>query len=41
MAGTLDEPSVFKPSVDIYTDSAHPSTQLAPDTKKFARNMTR
>ena len=36
MAGSLDDPSIFKPTVDVYTASAHPWDHMAPDTKKFA-----
>ena len=36
-ATSLDDPSVFKPAMDIYTASAQPWDQLSPATAKFPR----
>jgi hypothetical protein len=41
MAGTLDDPSSFKPTADVYTASAHAWDVIAPDTRRFARGMPR
>jgi hypothetical protein len=41
MAGSLDDPSLHKPSMDIFTSSAHPWDHLAPDTRKFEKHMAR
>jgi hypothetical protein len=41
MAGSLDDPSLFRPTADIFTASAHPWDRLAPETRKFERNLTR
>lgn len=34
-AGSLDDPSVFKPQMDIYTESAQPWDHMDPDLPKF------
>jgi hypothetical protein len=36
MAGSLDEPSWFRPQADIYTASAQPWDHMNPDLPKFA-----
>jgi hypothetical protein len=36
MAGSLDDPSWFKPSMDCYTASAQPWDYMNPDLTKFA-----
>ena len=36
-AGSLDDPSGFRPTMDIYTASAQPWDLMSPDTLKFAR----
>jgi hypothetical protein len=41
MAGNLDDPGLHKPAMDIFTASAHPWDHLAPDTRKFERNLAR
>ena len=41
LAGSLDDPSLHNPSVDIFTASAHPWDHMAPNSQKFAKNMTR
>src|SRR4028118_54666 len=33
-AGTLDDPSLFKPSVEIFTHSAQPWDHMDPETQK-------
>ena len=38
LAGSLDDPSLHKPVMDIFTDSAHPWDHMAPDLQKFARH---
>ncbi len=35
MAGSLDDPSEFRPAVDLYTASAQPWDYLNPDLPKF------
>ena len=37
MAGSLDDPSRFKPAMDIYTSSAQPWDHMNPQLPKFAR----
>ncbi|WP_404788409.1 GFA family protein [Altericista sp. CCNU0014] len=37
MAGSLDEPSWFQPSMDGYTDSAQPWDYMNPDLPKYAK----
>jgi len=34
-AGSLDDPSIFQPGMDIYTDSAQPWDHMDPDLPKF------
>jgi hypothetical protein len=34
-AGSLDDPSLFKPTMDLFTDSAQPWDHMAPDTRKL------
>lgn len=36
-AGSLDDPSEFKPSMDFYTASAQPWDYMNPDLPKFAK----
>jgi hypothetical protein len=36
-AGTLDNPSIFKPAEDIYTSSAQPWDFMNPQLRKFAK----
>lgn len=38
LAGSLDDPSRHKPSMDIFTASAHPWDHMAPGTQKFPRH---
>jgi len=38
MAGSLDDPSLHKPVMDIYTSSAPPWDHMAPDLQKFANH---
>jgi len=38
MAGSLDDPSLHKPVMDIYTSSAPPWDHMAPDLQKFAKH---
>ncbi len=40
MAGSLDDPSLFKPTMEIFTASAHPWDHMARDTQKFAQGPT-
>ena len=40
MAGSLDDPSYFQPTMDIYTDSAQPWVCMNPDLPKFAKMPT-
>lgn len=35
MAGSLDDPSEFRPAMDLYTASARPWDYLNPDLPKF------
>ena len=37
MAGSLDDPSWFRPQADIYTASAQPRDYMNPDLPKFPR----
>lgn len=41
MAGNLDDPTLHRPAMDIFTASAHPWDHLHPGTKKFDRNLQR
>ena len=41
LAGSLDDPSLHKPVMDIYTASAHPWDHMAPDLQKFASDAQR
>lgn len=36
-AGSLDDPSEFKPAIDVYTVSAQPWDYMNPDLLKFAK----
>jgi hypothetical protein len=36
-AGSLDDPSWFRPSMDLYTTSAQPWDYMDPDLPKFAK----
>jgi hypothetical protein len=38
LAGSLDDPSLHKPMMDIFTSSAHSWDHMAPDIQKFAKN---
>ncbi len=35
VAGSLDDPSVFKPTMDVFTDCAQPWDHMDPDLAKF------
>ncbi|MBO6825707.1 MAG: GFA family protein [Sneathiella sp.] len=37
-ASAFDDPSFFKPSIDIYTASAQPWDHISPDAKCYARS---
>ena len=37
--GSLDDPSQFKPQVDIWTKSAQPWTLMSSDTRKFPKDF--
>jgi hypothetical protein len=37
LAGSLDDPSIYKPTLDIFTSSAQPWDQMGPQTIKFPR----
>ena len=39
-AGSLDDPSVFRPSMDIYTASAQPWDLMRPELPKFSKLPT-
>ena len=39
-AGTLDDPTLFSPSLDIYTDSAPPWDHMQSATKKFPKGRS-
>jgi len=39
-AGSLDDPSRYKPAMDIFTDCAQPWDNLLPDTKKVAQGLS-
>ena len=38
-AGSLDDPSRFKPAMDIFTDSAQPWDIMLPDTQKLPQGL--
>jgi hypothetical protein len=40
LAGSLDDPSRHKPTVDLFTASAHPWDHMAPDTRRFEQDLT-
>jgi hypothetical protein len=40
-AGSLDDPSWFRPDREVWTDSAHPWDLLHPDTLKIPQNPLR
>jgi hypothetical protein len=37
MAGSLDDPSLFAPAMDVYTDSAQPWDIMNPNLPKFPK----
>jgi hypothetical protein len=39
-AGSLDDPALHNPSMDVYTDSAPEWDAMHPDTKKFPRERS-
>jgi hypothetical protein len=39
MAGSLDDPSEFQPSMDIYTASAQPWDYMNPDLPKYPKSL--
>ncbi len=39
-AGSLDDPSIYGPTVDIFTDSAQPWDCMNPDLPKFGQQPT-
>ena len=39
-AGSLDDPSVYQPTMDIFADSAQPWDYLNPDIPKFGQQPT-
>ncbi len=39
-AGTLDDPSLFKPSVEIFTHSAQPWDHMDPETQKVPQGLS-
>jgi hypothetical protein len=39
-AGSLDDPTLYRPSMDLYTDSAPPWDSMLPDTTKFPRGRS-
>jgi hypothetical protein len=39
-AGSLDDPALHNPSMDVYTDSAPEWDAMHPDTKKFPRGRS-
>jgi hypothetical protein len=39
-AGSLDDPSWFRPTADVWTASAQPWDLLHPDTRKYQRSRT-
>ena len=38
-AGSLDDPSIYKPAMDIFTASAQPWDHMAPDTQKLPQGL--
>ena len=38
-AASLDDPSLYKPAMDIFTDSAQPWDHMHPDTKKLSQGL--
>ena len=41
MAASLDDPTMYAPSTDIFAGSAQPWDHMAPDTRKFAQELVR
>lgn len=39
VAASLDDPSLHRPSIDVFTSSAPPWDHLGPDTQKFERGL--
>ncbi len=39
-AGSLDDPSVYRPKMDVFTSSAQPWDHMSPDTKKHAHGLS-
>ena len=39
-AASLDDPSLYKPAMDIFTASAQPWAPMHPDTQKLPRGMS-
>jgi len=40
LAGGLDDPSLHRPTMDIFTASAPPWDHMAPESQKFPKNLT-
>ena len=38
-AGSLDDPSRYKPTMDVFTESAQPWDHMHPDTQKFPQGF--
>jgi len=38
-AGSLSDPSQYKPAMDLFTDSAQPWDHMIPDVKKFPQGL--
>jgi hypothetical protein len=38
-AGSLDDPTRFKPAIDLFTDSAQPWDHMPPDTQKLRQGF--
>jgi hypothetical protein len=40
LAGSLDDPALYKPTMDLYIDGAPPWDAMLPDTKKCPRGRS-
>lgn len=40
-AGSLDDPAQYRPSLEVFTDSAQPWVHMPPDTRKFPQGPQR
>ena len=38
-AGSLDDPSIYRPTIDAFTSSASPWDHMSPETRKYAEGI--